>query len=80
MVDCAFKILKTIFNKLTHIIMGWYYKAFNKNENLAKYRMNICKNCKHKINILNEDVCNLCGCVLDAKTRVIDETCYDNKW
>jgi hypothetical protein len=26
------------------------------------------------------DICNECGCVLDAKARVIDEKCELNKW
>jgi hypothetical protein len=26
------------------------------------------------------DICNECGCILDAKARVKDEKCELNKW
>jgi hypothetical protein len=42
--------------------------------------MEICSKCEYRIKILNEDICDLCGCVLDAKCRVKEEKCYNNKW
>lgn len=69
-----------MIKKLTNIIKGWYRKIFNKNQSLAEYRLNICQTCEYKDRILGQDVCGLCGCVLDAKVRVENEICYNNKW
>lgn len=69
-----------MIKKIWNILMGWYYKIFNKKNNLAKQRMLICKECHHKTLFLNQEICNLCGCVLDAKVRVENEQCYENKW
>lgn len=71
-------MLKT-FN-IKNIIIGWYRKLTNKNKNLAEYRLNICKKCPYRKKILNEDICDLCGCILDAKVRVENEICYDDRW
>ena len=67
--------------KIINIFKGWYYKTFNKNEQLARKRIAICKKCKslEHIDMLG-DICGECGCVLDAKARVIDEKCELNKW
>lgn len=67
--------------KLINIIKGWYYKIFNKNDKLAKKRIAICKRCNSCIHIdMIGDICNECGCVLEAKARVLDEQCKLNKW
>lgn len=67
--------------KLIHIIKGWYYYIFNKNEQLARKRIAICKKCKSCMHIARiGDVCAECGCVLEAKARVKDELCNLNKW
>lgn len=66
--------------KIKNIIVGWYRKIFNKNNDLAQKRLSVCKVCPYKITICKQDICNLCGCVLSAKTRVEDEQCYDNRW
>ena len=67
--------------ELINIIKGWFFLIFNTNEQLARKRIAICRKCKScsHIDILG-DICNECGCVLDAKTRVKDETCELNKW
>lgn len=65
---------------IKNIIKGWYYKLFDKESYLAQKRMEICSKCEYRIKILNEDICDLCGCVLDAKCRVKEEKCYNNKW
>ena len=67
-------------NKILNILKGWYYKLFNKEEHLANKRLPICRQCPHKINIALGESCGLCGCVLDAKTRVKDEHCEIDKW
>lgn len=66
--------------KMVNIIKGWYYKIFNKKNKLAEYRLNICDNCPNKVHTPLGEACNECGCILDAKTRVIDEKCDMNKW
>ncbi len=67
--------------KLINIIKGWYFKIFNKNEQLARKRISICKKCNslEHIEIIG-DICGECGCVLEAKARVQDEKCELNKW
>lgn len=67
--------------KVIHIIKGWYYKIFNKNQELAKKRISICSECSHREYIeMIGDICAECGCVLEAKARVQDEYCELNKW
>ena len=67
--------------KLIHIIKGWYYYIFNKNEQLARKRIAICQKCKSCMNIAKiGKICAECGCVLEAKARVKDEQCELNKW
>ena len=69
-----------MIKKIRNILIGWYRKIFNLKSNLCKYRLNICKNCPNKKKFFGHDVCDLCGCELDAKCRVEDEYCYINKW
>lgn len=69
-----------MIKKIKNIIIGWYLKIFNKHSDLATYRLNICKKCPYKIKVLKQDICDLCGCILDAKARVEEEQCYDNRW
>lgn len=66
--------------KIKNIIVGWYNKIFKYNQSLAEYRLSICEKCEYKESILGQNVCGLCGCVLDAKVRVENEMCYNNKW
>lgn len=71
----------TIIKKIGAILKGWYYKIFNKNEQLARKRLAICNKCysKEHIEVLG-DICKECGCILDAKVRVKDEYCELSKW
>ena len=69
-----------IIKKLKNIIIGWYRKFTKKKQTLAEYRLSICNKCPYKKIILSQEVCDLCGCVLDAKVRVEDEICYDERW
>ena len=50
-----------------------------KEQDLANYRLNICKHCQHNVKFLGQDSCDLCGCILDAKVRVRGEKCLKNK-
>lgn len=68
----------TIMKKVKNIIIGWYRKIFNKKSELAEKRLAICSTCSYKTKLCGQDICDLCGCVLDAKVRVEDEQCYNN--
>ena len=65
---------------IKHILIGWYNKIFLKEQDLANYRLDICKHCQHNVKFLGQDSCDLFGCLLDAKVRVRDEKCLINKW
>lgn len=69
-----------LLNKIKNIIIGFVYKFFKMKTNLANDRLNICKNCPSKLHTTMGDVCEECGCILDAKTRVKDEECDLDKW
>ena len=72
---------KMVIYKLINIIKGWYFKIFNQNKELAKKRIATCIMCEHKEHVeIIGDICELCGCVLEAKARVQDEKCELNKW
>ena len=47
---------------------------------VTEKRLAICSTCSYKTKLCGQDICDLCGCVLDAKVRVEDEQCYNNKW
>lgn len=70
-----------IFIEIKHIIVGWWNWLFKKNTVLANKRLDICARCEKRIPLTkNEAYCDLCGCILSAKTRVKDEKCLMNKW
>ena len=43
---------------------------------LAESRLRICKPCPHR----RRFTCDLCGCLLAAKSRLADETCPAGSW
>ena len=70
-----------VIQKIINIFKGWYYRLFDKNQELAKKRIAICNMCNHREHIeMIGDICAECGCVLEAKARVEDEHCELNKW
>ena len=72
---------RKMVKELINIVKGWYFKIFNKNEQLAKKRIAICNKCDKRLHIdIVGDICDMCGCVLTAKARVEDEQCELNKW
>ena len=72
---------RKMVRKIINIIKGWWFYLFNKNEQLANKRISICKKCEYCVHIESlGDICDECGCILDAKTRVEDEKCELNKW
>jgi hypothetical protein len=60
-----------------HIVKGFGYLAGGINNELSAERMKICKACPELRNGLS---CNICGCVVEAKTRLNDESCPIGKW
>lgn len=75
------KWIKAIVTKPITILTSIYYRIFGKNEDIATKRINICNKCDNKQNIkLVGDICGVCGCILDNKTRIKDEHCDLCKW
>lgn len=68
------------FENIRNIFLGWLLKIFRIKNDLASKRLNICNTCEHRVNTYLGHICDQCGCVLDAKTRVEDEYCEMNKW
>lgn len=70
-----------MWKKIKHIIKGWYYSLRGFNYELMEQRMEQCKNCSEILYLTkNVTECNICGCFLDAKTRVEEEKCPLKKW
>ena len=70
-----------VIKKFWNIIKGTYFNITKKNQKQADVRLSICNKCNHVKNICGlGNVCDLCGCVLESKTRVDDEKCEMNKW
>lgn len=59
------------------IVKGFAYAIMGSFEELSKERMKICQNCVH---LRRGPECFLCGCYLDKKTRLPEETCPIDKW
>lgn len=70
------EIREMSFRKVVNIIKGFWYKFTNQNNRLQLWRMQICNKCNDR----DGKWCGLCGCLLDAKTRVADEHCLKNLW
>lgn len=62
--------------KIYRIILGWWYFFTNKNNTLARERLKICVGCPK----MSKGICTSCGCVLQAKARIVEEECPLNKW
>ena len=67
-------------HKLKNIIKGTYYNITNKYQDLASFRLDICNKCEYRVNTKLGDICDLCGCILESKSRVLDEHCELEKW
>lgn len=66
----------SLWEMVKHIVLGFWYKFMNKHVSIKNRRMEICNECDHK----DEIFCDVCGCLLDAKTRVYEEKCPLKKW
>lgn len=62
--------------KIYRIFLGWWYFFTNKNNTLARERLKVCVECPK----MSKGVCTSCGCVLQAKARIEEEECPDDKW
>lgn len=62
--------------KIKHIIIGWFFYLTNRHNELANKRLPICLECEHRIKF----VCGKCGCALQAKARIKEEECPEDKW
>ena len=82
-------MMKDNIKYIFYIIAGYSVWICNiisgKTKQQAKKRLAICNCCKHN----NDGICELCGCILKAKTRVdfpLDENgksidgCPEKKW
>jgi hypothetical protein len=47
-------------------------------EELAEERIKLCEECPHFKALLRQ--CDLCGCFLDLKTKLLNARCPINKW
>jgi len=68
-----------IFKKILSIYHGYrnrYIKRKNKFQELYDKRLTICSICPHN----KKGICELCGCVIQAKTHSLEEYCPANKW
>lgn len=45
---------------------------------LAQERIKMCQECMHFRRLAHQ--CDLCGCFLDLKTKLLEATCPINKW
>lgn len=58
------------------VVKGLAKMVINNNSEYSEDRIKICKACPQN----KKGICGLCGCILSAKTKVIEEHCPDNKW
>lgn len=67
-----------IKDKVKSIYHGWknYLIPNEELEPLFKNRLNICETCPKN----RAGICTLCGCVLQAKTKSLEEDCPAGKW
>lgn len=47
-------------------------------EELSAARMNECTDCMHYRKMIKQ--CNLCGCLLPLKTKILEASCPIDKW
>ena len=58
------------------IVEGIGKTLLNKNTESSIKRLSICKPCPHN----KKGICGLCGCIEEAKSKVFEEYCPDNRW
>lgn len=73
-----YKWLLGFLTKPLIIVKSIYYRLTKQHRNTT--RLNICNSCGHKEHIKLGNICDLCGCFIDNKTRIDEEKCELNKW
>lgn len=58
------------------ILTGWYFWIMNYHAPLAQERLKICNICKYRKGM----ICSDCGCILQAKARLIEDDCPKGFW
>lgn len=71
-------IIKAIFTKPLQILKSIYYRFSHQNQQLAEKRLAICNKCNDRLTFLGQEICGQCGCILENKTRLVNEQC--GKW
>ena len=75
------KWIKAFLEHPCRILKSIWYNITRQNDKLASKRMEICNSCEHKMTIKYVgDICSICGCILENKTRLINEKCDLGKW
>ena len=67
---------RTLLSMLISILVGMISWLFNRGTYYRDKRMPICNVCEFKTG----EFCGKCGCLLEAKTRVMSEECPEGKW
>jgi len=62
--------------KVGSIFKGFFYWLLNRGNYYRDKRMPICNSCEFK----TDEFCGKCGCLLEAKTRVMSEQCPEGFW
>ncbi len=65
------RIFRFIWAILKHLFIGG-----NVANEVYLNRLNYCKECEHR----DDQVCSICGCYVDYKTRWASEECPLKKW
>ena len=63
--------------KIAQIARAHFKKLLKQEQELHDARISICEQCE---NLQPNRYCKLCGCDMDAKTRLKEETCEIGKW
>lgn len=61
--------------------MGFVSDIFSKDKiilEMSNRRKALCRDCEYHNKILNQ--CNVCGCFVNLKTKVVNEKCPKGKW
>jgi len=61
---------------MMNILRGWFRFLFHKRSDMAANRLLICSECPFS----KWGFCKICGCQLNAKAEVEDESCPKGYW
>jgi len=71
-------MLQQFTSKIKPILLGWWLHLTNDKttRKLSRGRRLVCDGCPFN----NENYCEQCGCYIPAKTRILTESCPQEKW